>query len=553
MKRGKGPPPQRLCRPKCPELCDGPHQRLCRPKCPELCDGPVLRANGKGEGNPFAERDQRRWNLAWGVGILLGICYVAPVALAEEISAPRVSTFTAMDAEGVSVFPPAETELERSVEKPAWWLRAERMFEEGVLAETAGQGRTARKKYVRALKMVADNAEDAAVLVLRPEIAALIHRAGEASSPRPNDGGSAEILPGVEPWELTVPPKGVGPKETQIRRAPLTAFAPHISTRSYAIVVDPEDPLVKRYVALYTGPWKERTQAAFDRMGRYQDFVAKAIEEENMPRELIYLPVVESEYQTFAVSRAGAEGMWQFMRGTAKYAGLKVNYWVDERRDPEKATRAALKTLKSLYEWFDDWHLALAAYNRGIYGIQRDLEFTRSADFSLLAKRRGIPLETEQYIPKLMAVVIVGDNAEAYGLRPPRPTRSPPPDSVVLERPLDLKVAAACAGVSESVIRDLNPSLRLWVTPNNESQFTLRVPPGTKDHFLAELAKVKDWNPSPGFVRYTVQKGDILGRIASRYRTTAGAIQRENKLPNSNRLRPGQTLVIRPGRGFKGE
>jgi membrane-bound lytic murein transglycosylase D len=107
--------------------------------------------------------------------------------------------------------------------------------------------------------------------------------------------------------------------------------------------------------------------------------------------------------------------------------------------------------------------------------------------------------------------------------------------------------------VTESVIRELNPSLRLWVTPANEPNFNLRIPTGTKERFLAELAKVKEWTPSPGFVRYTVQKGDILGRIAARYRTTASAIQRENKLPNSNRLRPGQTLIIRPGRGFKGE
>ncbi len=128
-----------------------------------------------------------------------------------------------------------------------------------------------------------------------------------------------------------------------------------------------------------------------------------------------------------------------------------------------------------------------------------------------------------------------------------------PPDTVVLNRPLDLKVAAACAGVSESVIRELNPSVRLWVTPSNEASFAFKVPAGSKDRFLAALAQVKDWNPSPGHVRYTVQKGDILGRIAARFRTTPAAIQRENKLASAHRLRPGQVLVIRPGRGFKGE
>jgi membrane-bound lytic murein transglycosylase D len=124
---------------------------------------------------------------------------------------------------------------------------------------------------------------------------------------------------------------------------------------------------------------------------------------------------------------------------------------------------------------------------------------------------------------------------------------------ILLERPLDLKVAAACAGVSESVIRELNPSILLWVTPNNEPNFKLRIPAGTEKKFRAALAQVKEWTPSPGFVRYKVQRGDFLGRIAKRYRTTAAAIQRENKIANPNRLRPGETLVIRPGRGFKGE
>jgi hypothetical protein len=272
----------------------------------------------------------------------------------------------------------------------------------------------ARKKYSRALKIFADGADNSTVLgsasrnFLFPPFGGpspLELRHGEIPLAVP------ELLPGTDVRPET--------NETQIRSARPTVLVPRVSTHGYTIHIDADDPLVKQYVALYSGRLHERTQAAFDRMGRYLDMVTRAIEEENMPRELIYLPVVESEYQPFAVSRAGAEGMWQFMSGTAKYAGLKVNYWVDERRDPEKSTRAALRTLKSLYDWFDDWHLALAAYNRGIYGIQRDLEFTRSPDFALLAKRQGIPLETEQYVPKLMALVIIGDNAEAYGLPPP--------------------------------------------------------------------------------------------------------------------------------------
>lgn len=467
--------------------------------------------------------------------------------MGEELAGPLISTAPATVEEMKGGGPESEWGT-LPMEKPAWLLRAGRTFEEGVLAETAGKTREARKKYERALKIFAGGAEDAALLDMRSDIAALLHRAADALSDTEERAFSEpEILPGTSGWGDRLDPP------VEVRSARPSPLASNVSTSSYTIRIDPEDPTVKRYIALYSGPLRERTQAAFDRMGRYREMVDQAIRDENMPRELIYLPVVESEYQTFAVSRAGAEGLWQFMSGTAKYAGLKVNYWVDERRDPVKSTYAALRTLKSLHDWFDDWHLALAAYNRGIYGIQRDLEFTRSTGFSALANRQGIPKETEQYVPKLMALVIVGDNAESYGLRPPLPSMPASPDAVTLERPLDLKVAAACAGVTESVIRELNPSLRLWVTPANEPQFTLWIPAGSKGRFLAELAKVKDWTPSPGFVRYTVQKGDILGRIAAHFRTTASAIQRENKLSNSNRLRPGQKLVIRPGRGFKGE
>ncbi|MBL8023802.1 MAG: transglycosylase SLT domain-containing protein [Elusimicrobia bacterium] len=452
---------------------------------------------------------------------------------AEGLSAPMVS-LSAESGEGdVGVSPgPATTG-----EKPVWRVRAERLFEEGIEAESAGKTRLARKKYGKVLKLISGGVDDETLVSLRPEIASLLFPAGGDSLLPSGDF----LSDGEEVQSM------VSEADSSVELSPI------VSTRTYAMTIDPEDPLVEKYVALYTGRLRDRTQAAFDRMGLYHDFISQAITEEKMPRSLIYLPVVESEYLPFAVSRAGAVGMWQFMSGTAKYAGLKINYWVDERRDPEKSTRAALRTLKSLYDWFDDWHLALAAYNRGMYGIQRDLEFTRSTDFSLLSKRQGIPRETEQYVPKLMALVLIGDNAEKYGLRPPRPTRLPPPDVVLLERPLDLKVAAACAGVSESVIRELNPSVRLWVTPNNEPNFKLRIPAGTEKKFRAALAQVKDWTPSPGFVRYKVQRGDFLGRIAKRYRTTASAIQRENKIPNPNRLRPGQTLVIRPGRGFKGE
>lgn len=452
----------------------------------------------------------------------------------EDLAGPMVSTSPYSDVEGTPLEAPGEdvSIAPASPPRPAWIDKAEALMAAGAAAQESGDTRGARRSYTRALKLYADNAEDGALFSARDRIAALW-----ATAPRPaaeGEAGSALPITTIVPT-LLGGPDGAG------------------GAHSYQFTLPPDDPLVLKYVALYTGPLKERTQAALDRMALHQEMILKALRAEGLPEELLYLPIVESEYQPFAVSRAGAVGMWQFMPTTARYAGLKVNYWIDERRDPVKSTKAALKVLKSLFEWFDDWSLALAAYNRGMYGIQRDLEFTRSADFNALSKRQGIPKETEHYVPKMMAVSLIAQDFKAHGFRPPDPRRRPIPDDVVLEKPLDLKVAAAAAKTTEDVIRELNPSVRLWCTPQNETQFVFRVPAGTKDRFLEALAQVKDWTPSPGMVKYKVQKGDVLGRVAQRYRTTAAAIQRDNKLTNPNRVRPGQVLVIRPGRGFKGD
>jgi membrane-bound lytic murein transglycosylase D len=452
----------------------------------------------------------------------------------ENLAGPMVSTSPFSDAEGTPLEAPGEdvSLLPAPPPRPDWAMKADALLAESAAAKALGDPRAARRATARAFKIFIEKADDAVLEAAGERLAPLW---GTASPPAA--GGEVD---GALPTTTIVPTLLGGPTDAG-------------GAHSYQFTLPLDDPLVLKYVALYKGPLKERTQAALDRMALHQEMILKAIRAEGLPEELLFLPIVESEYQPFAVSRAGAVGMWQFMPTTARYAGLKVNYWIDERRDPVKSTKAALKVLKSLFEWFDDWSLALAAYNRGMYGIQRDLEFTRSADFNALSKRQGIPKETEHYVPKMMAISLIAQDFKAHGLRPPDPRRRSPPDEVVLEKPLDLKVAAAAAKTTEDVIRELNPSVRLWCTPQNETQFLFRVPTGTKDRFLEALAQVKDWTPSPGMVKYKVQKGDVLGRVAQRYRTTAAAIQRDNKLTNPHRVRPGQVLVIRPGRGFKGD
>jgi len=237
------------------------------------------------------------------------------------------------------------------------------------------------------------------------------------------------------------------------------------------------------------------------------------------------------------------------METPARNLGLVINYWIDERRDPEKSTRAALKFLKDLHTWFNDWHLALAAYNRGQRGIGRDLKFSKSVDFNQLVERKALPKETENFVPKFMACVIIGENYQDYdfSLNFEEPLNY---DEIVLDKVIDLEVIAKCVGTTEAKIKKLNPALRAWCTPKNYPNFKLKLPPGTEEKFFINIAKVKDLTPGRGFIRYKVKRGDILGRIARKYYTTVYAIKRGNKIRNINKIRPGQILIIRPGRKY---
>ncbi len=320
--------------------------------------------------------------------------------------------------------------------------------------------------------------------------------------------------------------------------------------RNYTIPIDIENSLAKKYISLYTkGKRRKAIAEALERSGRYREMIFGVLEEYELPRELVYLPVVESLYKVSAYSRARAVGLWQLMETPARSLGLVINYWIDERRDPEKSTRAALKFLKDLHAWFNDWHLALAAYNRGQSGIGRDLKFSKSVDFNQLVERKALPKETENFVPKFMACVSIGENYQDYGF----PLNFEEPlsyDEVVLDKVIDLEVIAKCVGTTEAKIKKLNPALRVWCTPKNYPNFKLKLPPGTEEKFFTNIVKVKDLTPGRGFIRYKVKRGDVLGRIARKYYTTVYAIKRDNRIRNINRIRLGQLLIIRPGRKY---
>src|SRR5205823_2774959 len=225
------------------------------------------------------------------------------------------------------------------------------------------------------------------------------------------------------------------------------------------------------------------------RSGRYEDMIRRTLKEEGVPQDLIYLAQAESGFHPLAVSRAGARGMWQFMSSRAKGYGLQRSWWVDDRQDPEKATHAAARHLKDLYNQFGDWYLAMAAYNSGPGTVQQAVKRTGYADFWELYRRDVLPKETRNYVPIIIAVTIMAKNPAQYGLESIATDKPLPYDTVKIDYPVDLRLVAECVEASASDLQDLNPSLLRLTTPKDQ-EFDLHLPLGTKERYLSAINSI---------------------------------------------------------------
>ncbi len=312
-------------------------------------------------------------------------------------------------------------------------------------------------------------------------------------------------------------------------------------------------PLVMNdYVAGYINYFSTRGKGFLEnglvRAGRYEPMIRRVLKEEGVPQDLIYLAQAESGFHPIALSHAGARGMWQFMAGRAAGYGLERNWWVDDRQDPEKATRAAARHLKDLYKQFGDWYLAMAAYNSGPGNVQQAVQRTGYADFWELYKRNVLPAETKNYVPIILAVTIMAKNPAQYGLQNLQPDPPLKYDKVTVDYPVDLRLVAEITGSSVSTIQDLNPALLRMTTPR-EGTYDLKLPVGTSDRFQQVVASIpRDMRV---WWRYhKVGSGETIASIAHQYRTTASSIAEANSIDSSDDLQAGTSLVIpvTPGR-----
>jgi membrane-bound lytic murein transglycosylase D len=250
---------------------------------------------------------------------------------------------------------------------------------------------------------------------------------------------------------------------------------------------------------------------------------------------------VESGFNTNAVSRSKAVGPWQFIKSTAKTYGLRVDNWIDERRDPVKSTLAAAQYLRDLYHLFGSWPLAMAAYNAGERKVGRALARAHADDYWDLTDTKLIKRETKEYVPRFLAATLIAKDPSRYGflINPQPPVEY---EEAVFTRPIHLRVAAKAAGVTYQELKALNPELRKDLTPPYPT-YRLKVPVGSKDLLLSNLATYPDWKHVQA-TRYQVRRGETLLHIATRHHTSLSAIQEANALDKSYKPKPGEWLLI---------
>ena len=299
---------------------------------------------------------------------------------------------------------------------------------------------------------------------------------------------------------------------------------------------------VLSYVELYQGRLREFLQAGLNRGQQYLPMIRSVFAQEGLPLSLAYIPLVESAFKNTATSRVSARGMWQFMLPTAKEHGLHQDWFVDERSDPEKATRAAAQYLKTVIAMFDgDWALAIASYNGGPGRMMGAMRRSKSTDFwKISSTSRYLPRETREYVPMILASMIIAGNPELYGFE----VASAAPlayETVEVPGAMDLKIIAEWADITLEDLQALNPDLRRTTTPMRKH--LLRLPIGTAATVQHELANVE-----PGVFRtfrfHTVQPRETVATIAKKYKVSTTSLRELNDLSATARVKTRQTLAI---------
>ena len=300
---------------------------------------------------------------------------------------------------------------------------------------------------------------------------------------------------------------------------------------------------VEHCIVLFQTTIRDKFVTWLARSGKYIPIMKNLLKEQGLPEDLVYMALIESGFDPNAYSRSKAVGPWQFIDQTGKRYGLKVNWWVDERRDPEKSTIAAAKYLKDLYEMFACWYLAAAGYNAGEYKIVKAVKRFRTEDFWALTKHRYLKRETKDYVPLMIAAALVAKDPEKYGfadIEYQEPLRY---EKVKVPELTDLSQIAKACEISVEKIRDLNPELRRGVTPPNEAEYEIKIPFARKDLFMRNFEALQPLEKFQ-FKTHVTKKGETLNGIAKLYRVDLDPLLQINSLNKKSPLSKGMDILI---------
>jgi len=406
----------------------------------------------------------------------------------------------------------------------------------------------------RAVRGAAVDDDDSAAAVESAELRE-IRRFEEAAFPRPGSGAAA----GASDEDGVLPPSslpgewgGSGDVPAELRSPrPIAADRPQPPPdsewlRSLALPDLPVrwDAQVLRYLDYFKNDPKGHLVMAgwLRRAGRYRDLFEKVLVRQGLPKDLFYVAMVESGFDTGARSRVGAGGIWQFMPGAARAYGLEVSYWVDARRDPERAVEAAARYLKDLYVRFGSWYLVFAAYNAGYGSVLRSITTYNTNDYWELTRHEaGLPWESTLYVPKILAAAIVGHNLAAFGFADVTTDAPFGYEQVDVAPGTALATVARAAGTKPEVIEALNPDLVRGRTPPDRGAVKVRLPPGTAAVYAASSDKNRD---SDKVETVVLRFGETLDDVARAHGTTAKQLRKMNGVRDSVELRGGTTIVV---------
>jgi peptidoglycan lytic transglycosylase D len=420
-------------------------------------------------------------------------------------------------------------------------VEAQLRFEHGEQLYEQGFLKQAKEEFDGAIDLLLDSANvypseprlqrEVSELVSRVhalELAAL--REGDGFTDQNDERAAIDDLEHVETFPDTVDPKLKQEVESEVNEI------------SHDLPIEINDRVLGFLNHYTNGRGRGVIELGLERIGRYQPMIEQILKEEGVPLDLIYLCQAESAFKPRALSRAKAKGMWQFISSRGKEYGLRQTWWIDERSDPEKSTRAAARHLKDLYQEFGNWYLAMAAYNAGPVRIEKALEKTGADNFWTLANKRALPNETINYVPNILALTIIGKNPQKYGFE----VESEPPletERVQVDKATDLRVIAEAINLPLDDLRELNAHVLRWTTPPDDPEFELILPQGYGDKFKSEIPSLPE-SKRVLFREHVVRKGDTLGAIAKKYGSSITELRQANNLSAKPVLRAGQSLII---------